>query len=215
MLLPLNVTNMRKESSCFLEILSALGWQRILRGGQNPIQLLGFTSCKGGSGVTTVASQVAMAAALEYEARTLIVDCDFVRPRLHQVFQLANKPGICDAIRDLDELELSIQLTQVPNLHFIPAGSMIAGNCWIERSVRRLFRSLRQDYELIICDLPAVGTQPHAISVLAIMDRVLMVHDPQDGTSRMDASYAMLECQGVRVSGVILNQLPEGRSREA
>lgn len=206
---------MHKESSCFLEILSALGWQRILRGGQNPIQLLGFTSCKGGSGVTTVASQVAMAAALEYEARTLIVDCDFVRPQLHQVFQLANKPGICEAIGDLDELELSIQLTQVPNLHFMPAGNMIAGNCWIERAARRLFRSLRQDYELVICDVPAVGAQSHVISALAMMDRVLMVHDPQDGTSRMDASYAMLECQGVRVSGVILNQLPDGRSREA
>ena len=205
---------MQSHRNHFSGILDAIGWVSPSRDPKSPIRLVGFTSCVARRGVSTVASQVAIHASHGSLDRVLIVDCNFACPALHQIFGTGLSPGYSDVVQNIDQLDLSVQATQIPNLFVMAAGKVLERGLGTDRTVRRLFQILRNDYELVIFDIPSIGSQSHSITTLSLMDRVLLVLAPGDGTNNLDASYAMLECQGVNVSGIIMNQLPSEKGSD-
>ncbi|MDB5293961.1 MAG: hypothetical protein JWL69_5202 [Phycisphaerales bacterium] len=79
------------------------------------------TSCSPEDGKTTVAVNLAAGLALNGR-RILIVDANFRRPNLHNVFGQANEVGFGDVLNNLDTFEDAVRETEVPNLSILTSG---------------------------------------------------------------------------------------------
>lgn len=188
----------------FSSILTGVGWPS--RNSADPIKLVGFTSCGFGHGVSTVAGNVAAAVAVSGQ-QALLVDCDFSRPSLHRAFDRTLAPGLADLLGDRPESEMRIQETSVPNLRLLSAGSSNPSPTWDEDLVRTALRRIEPEIDLVVCDIPVLGTQEHSAPALAFMDRVLVVIDSRRTSSNQLADYRhRMSRLGVAISGVVLNR---------
>jgi capsular exopolysaccharide synthesis family protein len=79
------------------------------------------TRAGAGDGKTTVAVNIAAGLALNGR-RILLVDANFRRPQLHNVFDTANDQGFSTVLDSLDNFEHCVQATAVPNLSVLTSG---------------------------------------------------------------------------------------------
>jgi Mrp family chromosome partitioning ATPase len=75
------------------------GLQAQARSDEVDVALLGVTSPRRGDGASTVAVQLAVAAARSNVGSVLLVDADLTRPSLQRVFKLPAQPGFSDVLR--------------------------------------------------------------------------------------------------------------------
>jgi polysaccharide biosynthesis transport protein len=81
-----------------------------------------ITGCGPGDGKTTVAANIAAGLALNGR-RILLVDANFRRPDLHNIFNLSNELGFGDVLGSVSLFEQAIRETEVPNLSVIVNGT--------------------------------------------------------------------------------------------
>lgn len=166
------------------------------------------TSPSGSEGKTTTAANVAVAFA-QQGMRVLLVDCDFYRARLHQVFGVANSPGLADLLLGSVAVEQVVRPTQVERVSVIPAGplppvnptDLLGGDV-----MKSLLASLSADFELVVLDTPPVLTNANAPILATQTDGVVLVVRAGQ-TDRDSAREAMqqLATVGARVLGTVLN----------
>lgn len=81
-----------------------------------------ITSPQPGDGKTTVACNLAAGMALNGR-RVLLVDANFRKPRIHEVFGASNDVGLAGCLADADRFDDAIiEAKSVPNLYVLPAG---------------------------------------------------------------------------------------------
>ena len=80
------------------------------------------TSAGPGDGKTTVAVNLAAGLALNGR-RILLVDANFRRPQMHNVFDTTNEYGFSDVLNSLEAFEQCVQTTAVPNLSVLTSGA--------------------------------------------------------------------------------------------
>jgi protein-tyrosine kinase len=85
--------------------------------------LLMITSAVPGEGKTFMTLNLALSLRLEEDVTVLLVDGDVVNPRISQILGMDKEPGLLDVIKDPSiSLASAIVPTDVPGLHFLPAG---------------------------------------------------------------------------------------------
>jgi len=137
----------------------------------------GVTSSKLGDGKSLVASNMAVSFAVANAKKTLIVDLNIGRPRIHKIFNVPIAPGFLDA---LDRNEIRVSETPIRNLSVLSAGQLSEhpfvlldgesnnGRDQEDReratlglehvtSFRDIIYSLEQVFEVVIVDLPSVA----------------------------------------------------------
>ena len=81
-----------------------------------------ITSSGPGEGKTTTASNLAVVMA-QGGNKTILVDCDQRKPKVHRVFKLSNASGLSNMLVKESEMQVGIQKTDIPNLHVLTAGT--------------------------------------------------------------------------------------------
>ncbi len=113
-----------------------------------------ITSPQPGDGKTTVACNLAAGMALNGR-RVLLVDANFRRPRLHEVFKVDNGVGLSGCLGDADRFDEAVfEAEGVPNLHVLPAGPRPENSTELVEGVNFtdvLDRALEQ-YDLVLFD---------------------------------------------------------------
>ncbi|TWT96472.1 P-loop NTPase family protein [Neorhodopirellula pilleata] len=192
-------------SNRFASILTNVGWPTQRSG--DPVGLIGLTGCHPGHGVSTISGKVAEAAAAS-QKRTLLVDFDFENPTLHRLLDLRLEPGLTDLINTDQDPNTLVQPTSDPHLCLLSAGNCDRPPTWNEESIRAIFRTMLVEYDLVVCDIPILGTQPHVESALASMDRVLLVVDyATTSSNQLTSRRRLMDRCGISVSGVVLNRV--------
>jgi len=179
--------------------------------GGHPRSLV-FTSSRPMEGKTTMVSNLGFALA-GIGRQVLLIDGDMRRPQLHRIFNQVNAWGLSDVLREwnsIEELPLKVlaRKTTVPNLYLLPGGPSaddIPGLLYSGRLTKLLARS-REEFDYVLLDAPPCLECTDAGSMARCADGlVLVVRAGCTERKTAQAAVQRLECEGIRVTGVILN----------
>jgi len=167
-----------------------------------------FCSSVPGEGVSTIVYYLSQLIAAD--RRTLLVDSNFLSPKLHTLFEMDNQKGLSDIYLKKASLDDCIQPTRVEGLDLLSAGPD-ASECYrfIGSSVaEKTFNDCRSRYEFILIDAPAVRISPDTVSLGAHCDGVVIVVRARK-TKKQLIQYVQnqLANAGARELGVILNRM--------
>lgn len=165
------------------------------------------TSSMPEEGKTTTAANLAIAVAHE-GLRTLIVDCDLRRARLHRLFHTGRSPGLVQVIQDQVQLVDAIRTTALKGLDILPAGMLPPGPTDLLASARMstLLQQLGERYDLIILDAPPLLALADATTITALADGVLLVvRAGKTDRGAMERARQQLANVGAHLLGAVLN----------
>lgn len=131
-------------------------FQFFSEGGRRQIILI--TSSTSGEGKTFCSMNLASAFALNGH-RTILMEFDLRRPKIHQEFSSNNMIGISSYLIDKATLEDVIVPTEIENLDFMPAGPAAPNPAELINSERtsELLDKLKEMYDYIIIDSAPAG----------------------------------------------------------
>ena len=167
-----------------------------------------ITSSAPGEGKTLVAVNLAGSFALANK-RTIIIDCDLRKPRVHSVFNHKRYPGFTDYFVGKVSFEEILRHSDVENLDFVTAGTIPPNPSEIldSRGMKSFINKLRDEYDIIILDSPPLVTVTDAEILSRLVDEtILVVSANQTDRDLMEKAVALLQ-KGDESSfiGVLLN----------
>jgi capsular exopolysaccharide synthesis family protein len=174
-----------------------------------PAHVTMVTSAMPKEGKTVVSANLAISFG-QTGARTLMVDTDLRRGRLHRLFGLRKSPGLSDFLLDKVSLDEAIRSTGKENVFILSAGQHIESGTELMGSAKftSLMQRLRSEYERIIIDTPPVLGLSETSVLQNQVDGVLFViwsgHTP---IRNMKTAIDMLSANGANFYGFILNRL--------
>lgn len=174
-----------------------------------PLKTLVVTSPSPQEGKTTTATSIAITMA-QAGSRTLIVDTDLRKPRLHRVFDVDSETGVSSVLVGEAPLEKAIRKTQVDKLDVLPCGPLPPNpaELLLSERFRELVADLGKRYDRVIFDTPPMGPVTDPAILGALVDGVVLVVKC-DKTSKEAARQAvrLLKDANAHVFGVILNDV--------
>jgi len=194
------------------------GYNEAIRTVRNSILLSQFdqrlrslllTSATPGEGKSTTSSHLAVAHALQGQ-RTLIIDGDLRRPRLHRRFGISGASGLSNVLlREISWRDALAKVEGLPTLDVIPAGPPLPRSAdLIGAGLGQIIEEALADYDLVIVDGPPMLGFAEPLQMAAIVDGVVVVaHAGQTSRKSVATVLNTLTRLRVHVIGVVLNQV--------
>ncbi len=194
---------MRRRIHEYVSAVTSLLLHKLEQEGHRVILI---TSATSGEGKSTLAEQLASSLA-DSGHRTLLIDFDLRRPKMHVRFDARMEPGVTDVLRNGADLEDAVIRVDSPNMSVLTAGGAIGSLLQdaANGSLRALFVQARANYEIVIVDscplLPVVdGRLIGQFTDGAILSAIKDVSK----LPTMAAARAILNDYGVPVLGCVV-----------
>jgi capsular exopolysaccharide synthesis family protein len=197
------------SSPAFVEAIKAVRTSVIFSSADEGSRTIVVTSTAPAEGKTSVATNLACALA-QAEQRTLIIDGDMRRPRVHEVFSRPQEPGLSNVLVGTARLRDAICVSNLPFLSVLPAGhippnpaELLGSNRYIE-----LIDELQQQFDWIVIDAPPVMAVTDAAVIAHTATGVMFVVGAEM-TPRRNAMAAVeqLTAARARFIGAVLNRV--------
>lgn len=208
------------------QFYNCFNYSLLSREGESIKLTLGVTSARRGEGKTLVASNLAMSLTLAYQKKTVLVDLNVQRPRLHDIFGIPISPGVIEALYGTT---IHVSQTQVDDLYILSAGTFRGMSLAIEQQTRKAWNkqedgkvpaigleqmaafrdmvySLAQEFEFIIIDLPALNSRSFPSLFVNQLMGVIGVIDTRV-TKREDIEEMFKVINQRQVLGFVLNRI--------
>ena len=191
----------------------------ILFSGENGTRprVLVVTSANPMEGKTTVASNLGIAFA-EIHHKVLIIDGDLRKPRMHEVFGVANEYGLTTLLKDgpvePEVLDSVLRQTSIPGLFVLPSGpaDQNTANPLYGAKLPELLAKFKREFDMVIIDTPPMLQMPDARVLGRLADAVILVtragHTTRDAAMAANQRFAE---DRTRVLGTILNDWNRNR----
>jgi polysaccharide biosynthesis transport protein len=147
--------------------------------------------------------------------KTILVDADLRRPRLHG--ELLNDKseylGLSDYLSELVTLEEAIAPTHIEKLDLIPAGRYCPKPIMVLSSPAfpALIKRLLNDYDRVIVDSAPINAVSDTLLLAKYFNGVcLVIRNGKTPRPAVERAARLLEQSGANVVGTILNRLPRG-----
>ncbi len=175
------------------------------------VRSLVVTSSTPAEGKTTTSANLAVTYANQ-GIRTLLVDCDLRKARIHHVFGVNREPGLTEFMMGSVSREEAMRETGTEGLWLMPSGahppnpSELLGGALM----RRALEALTEEFEMVILDSPPLIAGADAAILGSLADGVLMVVRAGQA-EREIAQHAVRQVRalGGRLLGGVLND-PDG-----
>jgi capsular exopolysaccharide synthesis family protein len=172
--------------------------------------VLAITSPTGSEGKSFVASNLGLAFS-HLGLRTLVIDADVRRGRVHRLLGGTRRPGLTDYLGGVASLEQVVKPTQHKALFRIASGTRRQGAPELLQSsaMVSLVADLRSSYDVLIIDTPPIGVGADALALAALAGNLVVV--VRTGSTNRELTEAKLEFlfrMPVRVLGAVLNDVP-------
>jgi protein-tyrosine kinase len=176
-----------------------------------PISSIVITSPSPAEGKSFAACNLALAEAQLEDNRTLLVDCDFRRPNVHNKFQIERTPGLTDFLQGKATLDECIVKVEGLDLYILPAGTPVINPLELLnlREMRTMMEQFRTVFNWVIVDSPPLLFAADANLLSTICSGTVLVvrmsHTTIDSVTRAMQSL----CEN-NVLGVIVNAARRG-----
>ncbi len=174
--------------------------------------VVAFTGSVAGEGGTTIAAHFAHLLAGYNNKQVLLVDGDMSRSDKGLSAICDDRRGLSDLLRANINLGQVILQSEIPLLHFLPAGLDQDSHVDAARSgrTRKLFDRLGKMYDWVVIDSPAILEHKESISLCAAGDGVVLIINSHC-TRRELAVEALsrLNLARCRILGSVLNSHQE------
>jgi Mrp family chromosome partitioning ATPase len=192
---------------------------------------MGITSPKQGEGKTLVASNLAVSLAMGSQKNTILIDLNVQRPRLHEIFGVAQSPGLTEA---LSNGKIHVSQTAIEHLSILSGGSMphyqkimpmtstepnapahivIKPSLGLEQlaSFRDIIYSLEQEFEFVIVDMPSIDSEGVPILFGNQLNGLIVVVN-SGSTKREDIEAMFRQINERQVLGFVFNRFKDHAS---
>jgi capsular exopolysaccharide synthesis family protein len=191
------------DDEAYRALQAALSWRAAVEG----YKVIQVTSPTAGAGKTTLAANLALALAKAGKS-VVVVDADFRRPRLHEVYQLPADVGLASVLAGAATLADVVRQGPVAGLAVLPCGRTPANPAEVLAApgFKEVVDDLRQRYDFVLIDTPPLLEVPDPCIVAERADRVLLSL-PLARTDRDQCRAArdLLADVGARVLGVVVS----------
>lgn len=109
--------------------------------------------------------------------RTLLLDCDLRKPRVHNIFKMERYPGLSDFLFANVELNEIIRATKIANLDFITSGTIPPNPSELLGSIqfKSFLEKLQGMYDMLVIDSPPFISVTDSEILFNITDGTLLV----------------------------------------
>lgn len=173
------------------------------------VRILLCTSAVMSEGKTVTAANLALTLSQSFQRRVLLIDADLHRPRLHSLFDVANREGLYEALgADADRKVNVVQVS--PLLSLVTAGRPGPNPVQVLTSERlaRLVEDAGTSFDWVIIDTPPVLMKPDAGLLMNIVDGAVFVVGA-GMTSHKMAKRATDAIGRDRIVGVVMNRVTD------
>jgi capsular exopolysaccharide synthesis family protein len=159
----------------FLEIKIAI--DSMNRSGRRN-QVIGITSAHHGEGKSTVAAALALLMA-RTGSKAILVDCNLRNRSLSAALAPSAELGVLEVISGAASVRETTWIDSITQLAFLPVGNKsrpsYAGEVLASEIADQLFETLRETYDYIIVDLPAVAPFADVQAAVCALDSFIFV----------------------------------------
>ncbi len=180
--------------------------------GKNPKRSFLVTSAERGEGKSTVASHLALTVARFRGKKSLLIDADLRRPKVHQIFDVPKEPGLFECLNgEIDPLE-AVKDTPIENLKIIPAGRRVKSPAHLFEGdiMTEIFEKIKFYYDIVIVDSAPVIPVSDPMLISSVLDGVILVmlagRTPRNVSLR--AKNILLDANA-NLLGVVVNNMSE------
>jgi len=172
---PPEIITIKETSTAFAESYKTIRTAVLLSGAGGPPKKLLVTSMAPQDGKTTTAINLSVAFA-HAGKRTLLVDADMRRPRLHKIFQMVNDEGLSTCLASESDIKIN-QTGNVENLSVVTAGPTPPNPSELLGSDRlnELVKAAGKEFDLIVFDSPPILTVSDSLILSKILDGTILV----------------------------------------
>jgi protein-tyrosine kinase len=169
------------------------------------LRTIAISSCARGEGRSLTAANLCLTAARE-NREVALVECDFRRPSLARLFDLAPRAGLGEVAEG--KAELSQALSRVGNVAVLCAGEA-RDPAAVLRSPRlaAALDTLRSSFSLVVLDAPPALALSDAGRLATAADGVVLVI--RAGATPRDVVKMAVETLSHRLVGIVLNCIEE------
>ena len=176
-------------------------------------QVILVTSARPAEGKTLCAVNIAVAMA-QSGSKTLVIDCDMRRPRVHKIFETGENKGLSAVLVGTCELDEAILPTGIENVSVIPSGAIPPNPSELLGSKRMdtIIQELRKSYDRIIIDSPPITAVTDSVVVSSLVDGVIIVIRTAETPKQVVYNAMMsLKAANARILGAVLNAVNIGK----
>jgi succinoglycan biosynthesis transport protein ExoP len=176
--------------------------------GSRPKSLI-VTSAVPGEGKSTVSANLAITLSF-LGCRTLLVDGDLRRGKLHNAFGISGATGFAEVLMQRISWKEALQPTLYENLSLLPRGQNVSqpGEFFLGKVTDRFLQEVYREFEYVVIDSAPVIVADDTASLAPKIDAALFV--VRFGTSSMRLTHRALQQlynRQVNVLGLVLNDL--------
>lgn len=177
---------------------------------EKAIRVIAVTSTTSDEGQEEVVANLAVVMA-KTGMKTVLLDCDFRTPVLHEMFQLPNR-GLTDCLTAGVDYHEFVQQVADADLDIVTSGAAVSntGELLSSLQMQELLQAVRDEYDYVFVNTPPVLASADAISVSGKADGVILVIASGKNEAKLiNKAKVTLEQTGASLLGCILNNTTE------
>jgi len=158
-------------------------------------------------GKTTIALNLAGSFA-QTNKKTLLIDCDLRKPRVHHLFNARKTPGLIDYLFNNASLDEIIRHTEMQNLDYITSGTIPPNPAELLAShqLDEFLNDMKKIYDIIIIDSPpVVAVTDSEILSRKVDGTVLVVSSELTEADMLKRAVELLRNDNAALIGTVLN----------
>ena len=203
----------RNPKSVFSEAIKSIRTNLTFASIDKPIKVILNTSAEAGDGKSLVSSNLAVAYA-QANKKVLLVDCDLRRGRLHEVFEVMNltSGGYSNLILNYTEdikLDKYILPTNIKGVDLLTTGPMPPNPVELlgSENNRRLIKTLRKKYDIILLDCPPVLGLSDALILTQFSDANIMTFSiKKTKKENLERAIKAFDTANAKITGIVVNR---------
>lgn len=181
------------------------------------LKAIAVSGTEPGVGSTSICINLAISMA-DAGWKTLFIDADLRKESREKRLNEATA-GLAEYIDSEEKIENVAVATNHDNLFYLSSGSkdvnVVSALCSVR--MKELMDNLREKYDYIILDTPAVSSAPDAAVLSTVVDGVILVTSQQKGytVKAIASAKKQLDEDGANILGIVVNHVEAAEYRRA